>query len=120
MSKIAFLGLGQMGAPMAGRLLEAGHDVTVLNRTSGRADSPVRGSVAQATDGTLQVMVGATDQDLGRVQPILEVLGTVHHIGAPGSGAAMKLVANSTLGAAMMALGEGLALGESLGLAQAA
>ena len=29
MSKIAFLGLGQMGAPMATRLLEAGHHVTV-------------------------------------------------------------------------------------------
>ncbi|WP_204056202.1 NAD(P)-binding domain-containing protein [Microbispora corallina] len=30
---IAFLGLGRMGAPMAGRLVAAGHDVTVWNRT---------------------------------------------------------------------------------------
>src|SRR5438105_10660169 len=57
MSKIAFLGLGQMGAPMAGRLLEAGHDVTVWNRTSGRAEplaekgAAVAGSPAEAGGG---------------------------------------------------------------------
>jgi 3-hydroxyisobutyrate dehydrogenase len=36
MSKIAFLGLGSMGAPMATRLLGAGHDVVVWNRTEQR------------------------------------------------------------------------------------
>jgi 3-hydroxyisobutyrate dehydrogenase-like beta-hydroxyacid dehydrogenase len=36
---IAFLGLGQMGTPMATRLLNAGHDVTVWNRTSQRTAS---------------------------------------------------------------------------------
>jgi 3-hydroxyisobutyrate dehydrogenase-like beta-hydroxyacid dehydrogenase len=35
--KIAFLGLGTMGAPMAGRLIAAGHDVTVWNRTDEKA-----------------------------------------------------------------------------------
>jgi 3-hydroxyisobutyrate dehydrogenase-like beta-hydroxyacid dehydrogenase len=33
MAKIAFLGLGLMGSPMAARLLHAGHDLTVWNRT---------------------------------------------------------------------------------------
>ena len=37
--KIAFLGLGKMGVPMARRLLAAGHDVTVWNRTRERADA---------------------------------------------------------------------------------
>jgi 3-hydroxyisobutyrate dehydrogenase-like beta-hydroxyacid dehydrogenase len=37
--KIAFLGLGKMGAPMARRLLAAGHDVTVWNRTRECADA---------------------------------------------------------------------------------
>ena len=32
MSRIAFLGLGLMGSPMAGRLIDAGHDVTVRPR----------------------------------------------------------------------------------------
>lgn len=35
--RIAFLGLGNMGAGMAGRLLDAGHEVTVYNRTAARA-----------------------------------------------------------------------------------
>jgi 3-hydroxyisobutyrate dehydrogenase-like beta-hydroxyacid dehydrogenase len=36
--KVAFLGLGVMGYPMAGHLRRAGHDVTVYNRTASRAD----------------------------------------------------------------------------------
>ena len=35
--KIAFLGLGTMGAPMATNLLRAGHDLVVWNRTPSRA-----------------------------------------------------------------------------------
>jgi 3-hydroxyisobutyrate dehydrogenase len=37
MTKLAFLGLGVMGAPMAGHLQGAGHDVTVFNRTEAKA-----------------------------------------------------------------------------------
>ena len=36
--KLAFLGLGVMGYPMAGHLAKAGHDVTVYNRTGAKAD----------------------------------------------------------------------------------
>jgi 3-hydroxyisobutyrate dehydrogenase-like beta-hydroxyacid dehydrogenase len=35
--KLAFLGLGVMGFPMAGHLARAGHDVTVYNRTAAKA-----------------------------------------------------------------------------------
>jgi 2-hydroxy-3-oxopropionate reductase len=35
--KLAFIGLGVMGGPMAGHLAAAGHDVTVFNRTTARA-----------------------------------------------------------------------------------
>ncbi|CAA9399601.1 MAG: 2-hydroxy-3-oxopropionate reductase [uncultured Ramlibacter sp.] len=35
--KVAFLGLGVMGLPMAGHLALAGHDVTVFNRSPGKA-----------------------------------------------------------------------------------
>ncbi len=38
MAKIAFLGLGVMGFPMAGHLSAAGHDVRVYNRTASKAD----------------------------------------------------------------------------------
>lgn len=37
MAKVAFLGLGVMGAPMAGHLAKAGHQVTVYNRTAAKA-----------------------------------------------------------------------------------
>ena len=36
-SKLAFIGLGVMGYPMAGHLAKAGHDVTVYNRTTSKA-----------------------------------------------------------------------------------
>ena len=37
MAKVAFLGLGVMGYPMAGHLQKAGHSVTVYNRTAEKA-----------------------------------------------------------------------------------
>ena len=36
--KVAFIGLGVMGYPMAGYISKAGHNVTVYNRTSSKAD----------------------------------------------------------------------------------
>lgn len=38
MAKLAFLGLGVMGGPMAGHLQNAGHEVTVYNRTAAKAE----------------------------------------------------------------------------------
>ena len=195
MAKIAFLGLGQMGTPMAARLLEAGHELTVWNRTRAKADSlveqgataavspaeavpdaeavvtmlanpaaleqvlfaddgvvgalrpgqwliemstvgpdtigsvrrrlpaqvtlvdaPVRGSVPEATAGRLAIFVGATRAAFEHVEPLLGPLGTPHHVGGPGAGAAAKLVANLVLGVAITALGEALALGDTLRL----
>jgi 3-hydroxyisobutyrate dehydrogenase-like beta-hydroxyacid dehydrogenase len=37
--RVAFLGLGVMGHPMAGHLRHAGHQVTVYNRTAARAQA---------------------------------------------------------------------------------
>ena len=87
-----------------------------LPKGASLVDAPVRGSVPQATSGRLDIFVGATDEDYERVRPILENLGSVRHTGGPGSGAAMKLVANLALGAAIVTLGEALSLGESLEL----
>ena len=199
MTRIAFCGLGSMGAPMAGRLLDAGHDVAVWNRTPGRAaplvergahealspadaaaraellvtmvadptaldevvfgpeglaagvsagatlvemstvgpevvrsmaerlpvgvdviDAPVLGSVPRATEGTLKIFVGGDAAVVGRCLPVLEAMGTPRHLGPLGSGAAMKLVANSTLGALMCGLAEALALADALGLEEGA
>jgi 3-hydroxyisobutyrate dehydrogenase len=39
MAKVAFLGLGVMGFPMAGHLAAKGHEVTVFNRTAAKAQA---------------------------------------------------------------------------------
>ncbi|MCZ6848461.1 MAG: NAD(P)-dependent oxidoreductase, partial [Alphaproteobacteria bacterium] len=38
-TKLAFIGLGVMGGPMAGHLAAAGHEITVFNRTAEKADA---------------------------------------------------------------------------------
>jgi 3-hydroxyisobutyrate dehydrogenase-like beta-hydroxyacid dehydrogenase len=194
--RIAFCGLGLMGAPMAERLVDAGHDVTVWNRSPGKAerlvergarlaatpaeaaasgadaavtmlsdpdavravvlgpdglseglgpgsvlvemstvgphaihdlreglpdhvdlvDAPVRGSIPQAMAGELKILVGGDRDPVGAVWPVLEVLGAPTHLGPLGAGAAMKLVANLTIGVVVTAFGEALVLAEALGL----
>jgi len=49
--RVAFLGLGTMGYPMAGHLARAGHDVVVYNRTTAKAHKWVKefGGVSAAT-----------------------------------------------------------------------
>ena len=49
--KLAFLGLGVMGYPMAGHLAKAGHQVTVYNRTSAKGQAWVKeyGGATKAT-----------------------------------------------------------------------
>jgi 3-hydroxyisobutyrate dehydrogenase len=42
MAKVAFLGMGVMGYPMAGHLAAKGHDVTVYNRTAAKAGEWVK------------------------------------------------------------------------------
>ncbi|HSH60226.1 MAG TPA: NAD(P)-dependent oxidoreductase [Acidimicrobiales bacterium] len=195
MTKVAFCGLGQMGEPMAARLLDGDDELVVWNRSAERADAlvergarratspveaaagvevvvtmlstpealdevvfgdegvasgieagatlvemstvgpdavrrlaerlpagvdvidaPVLGSVCAATDGSLKLFVGGPAELVERWRPVLERLGAVHHLGPLGSGAAMKLVANSTLATLMTGLGEALALADGLGL----
>ena len=197
MTTFAFVGLGQMGLPMAGRLLDSGHDLVVWNRTPEKAgplvargarlvdtpaeaarqgdavftmlatpealeevvfgagglvegmddghtlfemstvgpevirdlaervpddvdvvDAPVLGSVPQATDGTLQIFVGAEHDIYEEWRPLLEAFGRPIHMGPPGAGAAMKLVTNSILGALMSGLAEALTLADAFALDQ--
>ena len=40
--KITFIGTGVMGGAMAGRLMAAGHDLTVYNRTKAKAEALIR------------------------------------------------------------------------------
>ncbi|MDR7333620.1 NAD(P)-dependent oxidoreductase [Roseateles asaccharophilus] len=57
--RVAFLGLGVMGHPMAGHLARAGHQVTVYNRTMAKAEAWVKeyGGTSAATP--VQAVKGA-------------------------------------------------------------
>ncbi len=58
-ARIAFIGLGRMGQPIARRLLDAGHDVAVFNRTPGKADALVAAGARRA-DTLAQACAGAS------------------------------------------------------------
>ena len=70
MAKLAFLGLGVMGYPMAGHLQAAGHEVTVYNRTTSKAESWVAqhggamgATPAEAAAGAEMVMACVGNDD---------------------------------------------------------
>jgi 3-hydroxyisobutyrate dehydrogenase-like beta-hydroxyacid dehydrogenase len=49
--KVGIIGLGRMGSAIARRLIKAGHDVTVYNRTRSRAEPlAAEGAIADGDD----------------------------------------------------------------------
>ena len=75
------------------------------------ADAPVARTRQAAIDGTLSVMVGASDKVFSRIRPYLEhVAGEITLCGGPGCGQAMKLINNMVLFQNVVALAEALAL----------
>jgi 3-hydroxyisobutyrate dehydrogenase-like beta-hydroxyacid dehydrogenase len=195
MSRVAVIGLGGMGSRIAVRLLDAGHELVVWNRTPEKADglvergaaraempaaaagdseavitmlatpealrevtegadgiaagatdattviemstvgpaaihqlrsalhdevglldAPVLGSLAEVESGSLHIFVGGNPLLFALWVPLLADLGNPIHAGPLGSGAAAKLVANSTLFGTLGVLAEALALAAALGL----
>lgn len=192
-SRVAILGTGKMGSAIAGRLSEAGFELTLWNRTRERAvalgighvadspvsatlngsvvissltgadavraaymgpagalsaaegtlfiemstagadlvtflaedvataggrlvDAPILGAPPLVRDGKATILVGGDDLDVGLALPVLEALGTVRHVGPLGSGARLKLVANSMLADVILAAAELQVAGERSGL----
>ena len=72
MARVAFVGTGRMGSGMAARLLGAGHEVVVWNRTADRAAAVVAAGARvaptprQAADGADAVVVMVSDDDASR------------------------------------------------------
>lgn len=73
--KVAFIGLGVMGYPMAGHLKRAGHDVSVFNRTKARADAWVKehGGVRFGTPAEAAADADAVFACVGRDDDVREV-----------------------------------------------
>jgi 3-hydroxyisobutyrate dehydrogenase len=198
MTQIAFIGLGNMGGPMAGNLVRAGHQVTgfdlvpaaieaakaegvaiagsaveavkqaeviITMLPAGRhvigvwgevlaaakpgallidsstidvesarkahamaagqgclsLDAPVSGGTGGAKGATLTFMAGGSDDAFAAGKPILEKMGKkIVHCGGAGNGQAAKICNNMILGISMIAVSEGFALGEKLGLSHQA
>jgi 3-hydroxyisobutyrate dehydrogenase-like beta-hydroxyacid dehydrogenase len=59
MAKVAFIGLGVMGSPMAGHLARAGHEVTAYNRTRAKADAWVAKHGGRAAATPAEAAAGA-------------------------------------------------------------
>jgi 3-hydroxyisobutyrate dehydrogenase len=84
--RIAFIGLGVMGAPMAGHLAKAGHEVVVWNRTRAKADGWAEtydGSIA-ATPAAAAMGADAVVTCVGNDDDLAEVV-----LGPDGALAAM-------------------------------
>lgn len=198
MATIAFIGLGNMGGPMAGNLVKAGHkvkgfDLVAASRDAAKADgvsisataqdaardadvvitmlpagqhvlsvwkdiaavakkralfidsstidvesaraahkiaaehglcsvdAPVSGGTGGAKGATLTFMCGGSDADFAAAKPLLETMGKkIVHCGAGGTGQAAKICNNMILGISMIAVCEGFALAEKLGLSHQA
>ena len=85
--KVAFLGLGVMGYPMAGQLAKAGHDVTVYNRTAEKASRWIGeyGGKSAATPAEAAADAELVMACVGRDADVREVT-----VGRHGAFAAMK------------------------------
>jgi 3-hydroxyisobutyrate dehydrogenase len=198
MASIAFIGLGNMGGPMAANLVKAGHrviafDLVAASRDQAKADgaaiaessiasvkgaevvitmlpagkhvlsvwqevlpamskgaliidcstidvesakeahalaakqgvasidAPVSGGTGGAKGATLTFMCGGDDKAFAAAKPVLEKMGKkIVHCGGAGAGQAAKICNNMILGISMIAVSEGFALAEKLGLSHQA
>ena len=89
------------------------------NLGSSYVHAPVLGSVPAAASGALKILAGADEGVLASVRPLLDVLGEVRSVGDPATAAALKLVANSSLAGAVLALRDSLRQGSALSLPRA-
>ena len=80
-------------------------------------DAPVSGAAWGAQAAELVFMVGGSDADVQRVQPLLALMGrVVHHLGGLGSGHAMKCLNNCITAMTFTATAEALVTGKRYGL----
>ena len=194
--RVGFIGLGRMGLPMCYRLLQAGFDLTVHNRSQEKVqrisqdgarpagstaevtqdadvllaclsdvaaveevflgkggvienarpgqilvdhstvgintsracaeaaekkgalflDAPISGGTERATDGTLTIMAGGSQQAYDRALPVFDAMGaTVRRIGPTGTGTTVKLINQLLVGIHSVAAAEAMLLGAKSG-----
>jgi len=81
------------------------------------ADAPVAKGVPAATDGTLAITVGGSEEVVERIRPYLEHMGTdISHCGPIGTGQVMKLMNNMIVLQNVSALAEAMAIATRAGV----
>lgn len=85
-------------------------------RQLGVVDAPVSGSPADAGHGALTLMVGGHSSTVADVEPLLNALGEVHHVGALGAGHALKGLNNLLSSINLAAAAEVMLGGASYGI----
>ncbi len=195
--RIAFVGIGLMGLPMASRLLRAGYPLLAWNRTRAKAlplaklgadvpdsleeavasadivitmleagpivqrvvedmlpslktgtlvidmsstrqseakdvarllasrqiaflDAPVSGGVVGAEAGTLAIMVGGSDDDFRRAEPVFNIMGRPTLVGPNGAGQVAKLCNQLIVGGTVAIVAEAMLLAQAGGADPAA
>jgi 3-hydroxyisobutyrate dehydrogenase-like beta-hydroxyacid dehydrogenase len=79
-------------------------------------EAPILGSPSVMLSGGAAILAGGAPADVLRARAVLDLVGEVHEIGPLGSGARLKLVANSMLGALTVSAAELQTAGEAAGL----
>jgi 3-hydroxyisobutyrate dehydrogenase-like beta-hydroxyacid dehydrogenase len=104
---------------------EPAQTATLGERLAGQGvrylDAPISGSSEQTRRGEATVMVGSDPETFARCADLWRVMGQkVFHVGPCGSAAKMKLISNLVLGLNRVALAEGLAFAERIGVSPTA
>ncbi|GAB3439850.1 NAD(P)-dependent oxidoreductase [Insolitispirillum peregrinum] len=80
-------------------------------------DAPVSGGVVGATDGTLTIMAGGSDDCFARALPVLQSLGRhITHVGAVAAGQVAKAANQVIVGLTIGAVSEAMALARRAGV----
>jgi 3-hydroxyisobutyrate dehydrogenase-like beta-hydroxyacid dehydrogenase len=79
-------------------------------------DAPIVGAPPIVRAGNAGILAGGADEDVTVAEQVLREIGTVRHVGPLGSGARLKLVANSMLADVIVAAAELHVAGEGAGL----
>src|ERR1019366_424153 len=125
MAKVAFLGLGVMGYPMAGHLkVKGGHEVTVYNRTAAKAEKWVKqygGKSAPtpkaAAEGQDFVMCGGEAEPFARAEKVIAAYARACNLlGSAGSGQLSKMVNQICIAGLVQGLAEGIHFAKKSGL----
>jgi 3-hydroxyisobutyrate dehydrogenase len=80
-------------------------------------DAPMGGGPPEAEEGSLELFVGCASDRVEAHRPLLETLGTMHHVGEPGAGQIVKLLVNLLWFGQAVATAEALLLARRSGLA---